>query len=163
MEFQWDDYRKEYESALSNWGHDFITQRYATEDILQDIQYYQNHSEYLLGENFFCKVISKRQVLAVGIFLVHDQTLTINPLIVAPEARNHGYGTAIIYELVKETRKIFGNEYQQIIAGIDLSNHPSIRLFQKVGFQLEKIHDDGDFGYYVYKGERNVRQNRTLC
>lgn len=153
MQFQWIDFQKRYLNDLIVWQEDRATKCYATEDLAEDIHYYQAHPDYQENENFFCKlVLQNEQLLAVLILLGEDQTLTINPLIVAPSMRGQGYGTAIIKELIENTKKILGSEFLCFEAGIDLKNTRSLQLFKKAGFHLQKIHPDGDFGYFMYEG-----------
>ena len=153
MRYQWTDYSPEYVSIIETFldatartftGCDEGWQEYY-DCLLQE-------PSVCFGKNFWTKIIlldgCPIAIIALGL---EDGKLTVSELIVSPEMRKQGHGTAILLELLRDTQEILCASFQQAVAVIFPNNQASQRAFEKAGFIFESSHPDGDAWYYIYK------------
>ena len=152
MTYQWMDYSPDYTSVIETFLDDTARTFTGCDEGWQE--YYDcllKEPSVSFGKNFWTKVISLEEcpiaVIAVGL---EDGRLTVSELIVSPEMRKKGHGTAILRELLLHTQEIIGVSYRQAFAVIFPENHASQCAFEKAGFVFESAHPDGDAWYYVY-------------
>lgn len=58
-------------------------------------------------------------------------------MVVLPEFRGRGYGTAVVRELIQEAQR---REAPSVLVHIDLDNLASRRIFEKLGFTVTSQH-----------------------
>ncbi len=99
-----------------------------------------------------CYIISNdNKPFAVVFLVVIDKLLIVSQLIISPKMRGKGYGTQIIKKLLNDSIKILNTEIITVQAVIFPSNKASQKVFEKSGFTVESVHDDGDALNYEYK------------
>ncbi len=74
--------------------------------------------------------------------------MIISEIIIAPEKRGMGYGSALIRELTENTLDIIGKNVKLFEAVIFPSNIASQKAFEKSGFKFVSSHSDDDAWYY---------------
>ncbi len=84
---------------------------------------------------------------AAAYFFIRDQELHIGELLISPEKRGTGIGTAVLRLLMYE----IGHACHLCTAVIFPYNEPSKRLFEKSGFTKTATHPDGDAEYYTFR------------
>ena len=115
-------------------------------------EYWKNEPEMALGKNFWCKVVSEADVpIAAIAFSVCEDILTVMEIVVAPGKRNHGYGSAILTELLHNGAEILGFDIRRAKAVIYPNNFASQKLFRKVGFVFDHALADNDAYIYSYR------------
>lgn len=119
--------------------------------------YYENgeKSYYKLNYDYFCKVVieNNRLISVLNLYVNYaDNSIQINPIIVAPILQGRGYGTAIIKELIGNPQNILrSNCYSKIGIMIESDNLLSLRCFEKSGFNYVRDCDNGIFKIYEYE------------
>ena len=93
-------------------------------------------------------VLAAIAAIAVGLW---KGELTISELIVAPEKRSRGSGSALLIELLENSGGILGKDFESAKAVIFPDNAASQKAFERAGFHFESAHPDGDAWYYVYR------------
>jgi ribosomal protein S18 acetylase RimI-like enzyme len=83
------------------------------------------------------------RILGYGQLTIWPRTTEISDLIVAPDCRNGGIGTAIIGCLVDKVRSL---RLSQVEIGVALSNPRALALYQRLGFKQDRI-INLDIGY----------------
>jgi N-acetylglutamate synthase len=78
----------------------------------------------------------ERGILGYGQMTVWPRTTEISDLIVAPNRRNSGIGTALIRYLVDQVRSL---NLSQVEIGVALNNPRALSLYQRLGFQEDRI------------------------
>ena len=150
MRFRYDDYEppcSEFESWL-----DSDARRFTGIDgsFREFYEYWRDDPDSKPGENYFCKLISEGgEKVAVAAFGLWDSKLTVMEVIVAPEKRGIGIGSAVLSELIGSADAICGISFDCAEACIFPDNTASKKAFTKAGFTLGRISSDGDAEYYV--------------
>ena len=67
---------------------------------------------------------------------------TIGEVLLRPEVRGKGIGTAMIKELLDHSPEIIGKRMDSADAVVFASNASSIRMFEKAGFRIKTREDD---------------------
>jgi ribosomal protein S18 acetylase RimI-like enzyme len=75
-------------------------------------------------------------LLGYGQLTVWPRTTEISDLIVAPNSRNSGIGTAIIEYLIEQVRSLRMSEVE---IGVALNNPRALALYQRLGFAEDRI------------------------
>ena len=153
MRFIWTDYHTDDDEIVEKWMDRTARENTGCEDGWAE---YANaciqEKDTVLNENFWLMKVSEGgepfAAIAVGLW---KGELTISELVVAPEKRGRGLGSALLIELLKNSRAILGTEYGSAKAVIFPGNAASQRAFEKAGFLFESAHPDGDAWYYVYR------------
>lgn len=153
MRYEWRTYTADDAATVDSWmdpdaryftGCDDGWNAYITE----------MHSEdYIrIGENFWCKVVMSehRPIAAAALYLAEDGILWISEMVVKPEARGQGHGSAILQELLCRTDTVLGCTIRGAEAVIYPNNPASIGAFEAAGFHFSHAHPDGDAFYYKY-------------
>jgi len=154
MVFDWKDYSEKYtditekmldEEAIKNTGCD--------EGFHAFYSYWTSESDTKQGENFWCKLAFKDSDL-IGVIclgLSPTKEFTIMEIIIAPDKRNQGYGSALLSELLRNANVIIGTDINIAKAVIFPKNIASQKTFEKAGFVYTGTHPDGDAWYYEYR------------
>ena len=153
MRFLWTDYLAADEETVETWMDRTARENTGCDDGWAD---YANacmqEADTVLGENFWLMKVSEDgepfAAIAVGLW---EGELTISELVVAPEKRGRGFGSALLMELLNNSSAILGKEFISAKAVIFPDNVASQRAFEKAGFRFESAHPDGDAWYYAYR------------
>ncbi len=93
-------------------------------------------------------VLEKECAFAVIYTSLTNGVLTVSELIVAPEKRGHGLGSALLTELIENADLLLGTVPTAVHAVIFPDNIASQKAFARAGFVLASKHPDGDAWYY---------------
>ena len=152
MRFAWRDYDLNDGAVAEEWMDDVARRNTGCDDGWGSyVRYWMEEDDTIPGENFWCKIISENgepfAAAAVGYW---EGLFTISEIVIAPEKRGRGYGSALIRELLENGEVILGKEIVSANAVIYPDNLASQKAFEKAGFRFESVHPDGDAWYYVY-------------
>lgn len=153
MRYKWVDYNKDYKDMIESWL-DIEAVRFTGCDDGWDqfVKYWKNEPDTVLNENFFVKVILDGGV-AVGTMALfwEKDTCYIQEVIVSPDKRKLGVGSAALGELLEKGEYIIGKRIEKAQACIYPSNNVSRKAFERAGFCYSHAHPDGDAWYYEYQ------------
>jgi ribosomal protein S18 acetylase RimI-like enzyme len=76
------------------------------------------------------------RILGYGQLTIWPRTTEISDLIIAPDYRGSGIGTAIIGGLVDKVRSL---HLPHVEIGVALSNPRALALYQRLGFKQDRI------------------------
>ena len=150
MKYRFADYDPAAHRALDAWQGGDIA-RFAMENpISEEWQYYVNSDEYAVGIDTFCKAVllHNRPVAVMIVFCHPDYPVGINPIIVDPARCGQGIGGEILREFLGNIDTLLPFHSDKIRVVFDNENIASIKAFTKAGFDLARMHPDGDAGYY---------------
>ena len=117
-------------------------------------EYWKNDVETILGETYWCKLITDDNIpFAVIALSLYDNAYTIMEYVVDPQRRGTVYGTLGLCELLRDSRFIIGKNISHAVAVIYPNNIASRKVFEKAGFVFDHAYPDGDAYYYTYRKE----------
>ncbi len=153
MRFIWTEYHREDAETVEKWMDGTARKNTGCEDGWAEYaDACMREPETVMGENFWLMTVSEDgtpfAAVAVGLW---EGELTISELVVAPEKRGRGSGTALLAELLENSGAILGKDFVSAKAVIFPDNAASQRAFEKAGFHFESAHPDGDAWYYAYR------------
>ena len=151
MNYVWNDYNPDTMSFIENWlDESAVNSTGLDEGFRAFYEYWANEDGFVLGENFWCKVICEYEnpfaIIALG---MSDGNLVIMELVVRPDMRNKGKGASLLKELIENSKIILNTEVGKAEAIIYPSNIASQKSFEKAGFVFES-NEVGDAITYVY-------------
>lgn len=151
MHYVWLDYNPQTMRYIEDWlDTDAVRSTGLDDGFLPFYDYWSNEDGFVLGKNFWCKVIFEHDTpLAVIAFCHHEHKLIIMEIVVAPAKRNHGIGTSVLKELF-ENNGIIASSFIQCEAIIYPSNIASRKAFEHAGFEYVRTHEDGSSMLYAY-------------
>lgn len=85
-----------------------------------------------------------------------DNIVTFEAIAVNPELTGKGIGTAMIFDVVKNSEKIFNYNPKVIRAVVNASNYASKKVFKKNNFEI--YNDDGSRGKGFYELKRAISE-----
>ena len=142
MRFIWTEYRREDAETVEKWMDSTARKNTGCEDGWAEYaDACMREPETVMGENFWLMTVSEEGTPFAA----------IAELVVAPEKRGRGSGTALLAELLENSGAILGKDFVSAKAVIFPDNAASQRAFEKAGFHFESAHPDGDAWYYVYR------------
>ena len=101
------------------------------------LRQFVNYQEFT-NEDYFVKTATdNKKIVGVTVAYKHENKNVLEWMVIAvnPELHGKGYGTAMVFDIVKHHKKLFGlNEDCEIIAFINKENVASQTAFKKVGF-----------------------------
>ena len=152
MKYSWHDYNPETMEYVETWLDEYAIRMTGIDDGFRDnYEYWANDGEHIVGENYWCKVVSENGMpFAVIQFGFYEGTFTIMETIVAPAKRNQGKGSEMIKELLLNGKSIIDREINHADAVIFPSNKASQKAFEKAGFKYLHTNEDGDAMDYVF-------------
>ncbi|MBQ4338469.1 MAG: GNAT family N-acetyltransferase [Clostridia bacterium] len=157
MRFTWCDY-SENMAFVEAWLDAHAVRVTGMDDGWRDFYtYWKNEENTVLGENFWCKTVYENgePFAAVGIGLC-DGVFTVMELLISPEKRGEGRGTALLKELLSESVAVLGVEIEKAEAVIYPSNPASKRAFEKAGFVFDSMSEEGDVLYYSWNKNSDI-------
>ena len=97
------------------------------------------------GEDYWCMLVCEDDTpMAVIALSLHEGCFHIMELLVKPDQRGRGLGTALLGVLLSKSEMIIGQTIEKASALIFLKNDASKKAFEKAGFIVEHIHEDGN-------------------
>lgn len=152
MKYAWHDYDPGVMGYVETWLDASAVRSTGLEEGFRSFyEYWAGEEGFVLGENFWCKVISDSEgPFAVVALCLYEGSVNVMEILVAPEKRGRGYGADLLRELLHH-EQILGFPVHKSEALIFLSNAPSQKAFEKAGFQYQRTHEDGDAVYYCYQ------------
>ena len=151
MYFVWYDYNPNTMNFIENWLDESAVESTGLDEGFRAFyEYWANEDGFVVGENFWCKVVFENdKPFAVIAFCQHEYKTIIMEVLIAPDKRGQGKGTALIKELLNN-EEIIGFTIQKCEAVIYPSNIASQKAFEKAGFQYRNNHKDenGDTKLY---------------
>lgn len=153
MNFVWCDYNPETMGYIESWlDESAIKSTGLDEGFCEFYEYWANEDGFVVGKNFWCKVVFEiDEPFAVIAFGLHDHKIIIMEVLIVPEKRGQGRGTRLLKELLN-CKEIIGFTIQESEAVIFPGNIASQKAFENAGFEYHHNHKDenGDSMNYVY-------------
>ena len=148
MNYVWLDYDPGTMGFVEKWLDAEAVKSTGLDEGFRDFyDYWANEEGFLVGGNFWCKVVCERdEPVAVIAFCLHEGRITIMEILVKPEKRGQGLGTAILKELLEN------GDIQKSEAVIFPGNTASQKAFENAGYRCHRIYEDGSAKIYVYEG-----------
>jgi len=152
MSFIWCDYNPDTTDFIENWlDNSAVESTGLDEGFRAFYEYWVKEDGFVVGENFWCKIISENDTpVAVIAFCLHEHTILIMEIVVAPQERGRGVGTQLLKELLGN-KEMIGFVIQKSEAVIFPSNIASQKAFENAGYQHHHTYEDGTAMYYVYE------------
>ena len=152
MHYVWQDYDPNTMGYVENWLDERAVKFTGLDEGFRNFyEYWANEDGYVVGENFWCKVVCENgRPFAVIAFCHYEQKVTIMEIVVAPEKRGQGSGSNVLEDLLKG-EAIVGADVDKWEAVIFPGNTASQKAFENAGFRYDHAHEDGTALYYVYK------------
>lgn len=155
MNYEWRDYNPKTMRYIESWlDESAVKSTGLDEGFYGFYEYWANEEGFIVGENFWCKVVFENDMpFAVIAFCLDEHKIIIMEMLIAPEKRGQGKGSKLLKELLT-CKEIVGFTIQKSEAVIYPSNIASQRAFENAGFQYLHNHKDenGDSMRYVYEG-----------
>lgn len=147
----WKDYNPDTMTFVENWlDEDAVRMTGMDEGVRDFYEYWVNDGEMALGQNYWCKVVSDGDTpFAVVALSICEGILHIMEILVSPELRGKGLGTALLRELFSKGETIIGHRIEKATAVIFQNNPASQKAFEKAGFVFDHANDDGDVLYFI--------------
>ena len=158
MNYIWRDYNPNTMGYIEAWLDESAIQSTGLDDGFRDFyEYWANEDGFVVGENFWCKVVFENDTpFAVIAVCRHEQKTNIMEVVIAPEKRGQGKGSKLLKEFL-ENAEITGCAIHKSEAVIYPDNIASQKAFENAGFKLSRTHkdQDGESMLYVYDGGVN--------
>ena len=152
INYTWSDYNPHTMQYVDDWLDESAISATGLDDGFRAFyDYWANEDGFVIGENFWCKVITENGIpLAVIAFCQHDQTIFVMEVVVATQHRGRGIGTKLLKELLN-SNEIIGCTVQKSEAVIFSSNLASQRAFEKAGYRYQYTYEDGTAMIYSFQ------------
>jgi len=154
MNFVWRDYDPEAMLYVETWLDENAVKGTGLDEGFRDFyEYWANEDEFVLGKNFWCKVVFENdQPFAVITLCQYERITSVMEIVVDPARRGQGMGTKLLKELLAN-EEILGYTIEKGEAVIYPNNPASQKAFEAAGFELSHIHedDDGISMQYIYE------------
>lgn len=156
MNYVWRDYNPNTMGYIENWlDKGAVKSTGLDEGFRSFYEYWAKEDGFIVGENFWCKVVFESdKPFAVIAFCHHDQKTSIMEILVQPEKRDQGCGSKLLKELLQK-EEIIGFAIDRCEAVIFPDNTASQKAFENAGFQCQYTYEDGSALYYVYERDCN--------
>lgn len=156
MKFVWCDYNPGTMRFIENWLDESAVASTGLDDGFRAFyEYWANEEGFDAGENYWCKVTFENgQPFGVVALCEYEQKINIMELLIAPNERGQGKGSALIRELL-DNGEIIGVKIRKCEAIIYPGNIASQKAFENAGFIYHQNHKDenGDSMHYLYEGK----------
>ncbi len=133
--FNFEDKPQRVKDGVKNINKYLSADRYGGFGVL--LRQFINYQEFTNEDYFVKTAIDKKRIVGVTVVYKHENKNVLECMIIAvnPELHGKGYGTAMVFDIVKNHKKLFGLEEQcEITAFINKENVASQTAFKKVGF-----------------------------
>jgi len=154
--FVWKDYSPDM-TFIEDWIDDDAARFTGLDDGWLAEYDYRIKDGMVPGKDYWCKIVfDKNEPVAAVELSLYEGSFTIMELLVKPDKRGGGYGSALLCELISEGEAIIGHRIERAEAVIFPNNIPSQKAFEKAGFVFDHAHEDGDAWYYIYESGRII-------
>ena len=89
-----------------------------------------------------------------------DNVITFEAIAVNPEFQKMGIGTAMVFDIVKNSDAILKDIPEYFFACIDKDNASSEAIFTKNGFKTDKIEHFDYYSYYLDKSDADLLKDK---
>lgn len=116
MNFAWYDYNPNTMDFIENWLDERAVHSTGLDEGFRAFyEYWANEDGFIVGENFWCKVVSESNIpLAVVAFCWHEHTILVMEIVVDPQKRGRGVGSKLLKELLN-SKEIIGFVIQKVM------------------------------------------------
>lgn len=156
MNFIWNDYNPNTMRFIENWLDESAVESTGLDEGFRAFyDYWASEEGFVVGKNYWCKVIFENdEPFGVITFCQHEHKTIIMEVLIAPDKRGQGKGSALIKELLNH-KEIIGFTILKSEAVIYPSNIASQKAFERAGFIYYSNHkdDNGDSMHYIYEGK----------
>ena len=152
MRFDWKDYAADTMPIVEDWLDDYAVRMTGMDDGWKSFhEYWITEGGMTPGKDYWCKVVYDQAApFAVIVFSLYEGNYHVMELLVKPEKRGKGFGTALLRELLSNGEMIIGHRIERATAVIFPNNPASQKAFEKAGFVFDHANDDDDACYYCY-------------
>ena len=152
MRFDWKDYIPDTMLFVEEWLDNHAIRMTGMDDGWRAFhEYWITDGEMTLGKNYWCKVVYDHNTpFAVTALSLCEGNYHVMELLVKPEMRGNGLGTALLRELLSDGEMIIGHRIERATAVVFPNNPASQKAFEKAGFVFDHANDDEDAWYYCY-------------
>lgn len=160
MRFDWKDYGADTMTFVEDWLDDYAVRMTGMDDGWRAFhEYWITEGGMTPGKDYWCKVVYDGEApFAVIALSVYKGDFHIMELLVKPEMRGKGFGTALLCDLLLCGEMIIGHRIEKATAVIFPNNSASQKAFERASFVFDHVNDDGDAWYYCYNSELNSGQ-----
>lgn len=104
------------------------------------------------GEKLEMVIVDNETQNKVGMVALDSlQSSTLVPrLWIADQFQRQGYASECLDLFINEIQKMYKQDGKKIVYEVDCDNYPSIKLAEKLGFQLVRTEEDEIGEYFVY-------------
>lgn len=152
MRFIWKDYDSRSMPFIENWLDDYAVKMTGIDDGWQAFhEYWITEGGMTPGKDYWCKVVYDQATpFAVIAFSLYEENYHVMELLVKPDKRGKGFGTALLREMFSDGEMIIGHRIDKATAVIFPNNPASQKAFERASFVFDHADDDGDAWYYCY-------------
>ncbi len=153
MKFQWKTYNKSNATLVDSWLDKKAVKSTGLSDGWDNFYNYwtEETEKYESCQDFCFIVFDNGKPFSVVYLATENDKMIISEIIIAPEKRDMGYGSALIRELTENTLDIIGKDVKLFEAVIFPSNIASQKAFEKADFKFIFSHSDDDAWHYQKK------------
>ena len=151
MRFIWKDYDSRSMPFIEDWLDDYAVRITGMDDGWRAFhEYWITEGGMTPGKDYWCKVVYDQAApFAVIAFSFYEGNYHVMELLVKPEMRGKGFGTALLCDLLLYGEMIIGHRIEKATAVIFPNNPASQKAFEKAGFAFDHSNDEGDVLYYA--------------
>ena len=152
MRFIWKDYDSRSMPFIEDWLDDYAVRMTGMDDGWKSFhEYWITEGGMTPGVDYWCKVVYEgEKPVAIIAFSLYEENYHVMELLVKPEMRGKGFGTALLRDLLSDGETIIGHRIDKATAVIFPNNPASQKAFEKAGFAFDHANDDADAWYYCY-------------
>lgn len=152
MRYIWKDYSPVTMAFVENWLDKNAVHMTGIDDGWRAFhEYWITDGGLNPSVNYWCKVVyDGKTPFAILAVSLSEETLHMMELLVKPEMRGKGLGSALIRELFSDGERIIGHRIEKASAVICPNNSASRKAFEHAGFVLEYANDSEDAWHYRY-------------
>ena len=152
--YVWRDYDPKAMQYIEDWlDESAVKSTGMDEGFCAFYEYWANEDGFIVGENFWCKVVfeNDRPFAAIA-FCRHENKIIIMEVLIEPEKRGQGKGSKLLKELL-DCKEVIGFSIQKCEAVIYPDNIASQKAFENAGFrhQYDYKDENGDSMNYIYE------------
>ena len=152
MRFDWKDYAADTMPFVKDWLDDYAVRTTGMDDGWRAFhEYWITEGGMTPGKDYWCKVVYDQATpFAAVAFSLYEGNYHVMELLVKPEMRRKGFGTALMQDLLSYGETIIGHRIDKASAVIFPNNPASQKAFERAGFVFDHANDDADAWYYCY-------------
>ena len=158
MRFDWKDYAADTMPFVEDWLDDYAVRMTGMDDGWRSFhEYWITEGGMTSGKDYWCKVVYDQATpFAVIALSLYEETYHVMELLVKPEMRGKGFGTALLRDLLSNGETIIGHRIEKATAVIFPNNPASQKAFERAGFTVDCTSDDVWYYSFTGKEENNL-------